>query len=412
MSDPLPVPPRRGSRLARSLAFVRAVWLSTGATLLLFLVADSVATLVVERKLAEPWRVEAEAYGGAPWAVDYWREQRQTRERWVPYSYMETAPFQGRHINVGPDGLRRTWNRAEGKDDARIYMFGGSTIWGFGARDEGTVPSALSRLLAEAGHNVQVRNFGQNSHVSTQEVIVLLRALETEPAPDIVIFYDGANDTGSSLVTGFAGQSYAEIDRGREFQILKRPRDLFFALLGSTGFVRLNKFTEPPRPFPAPPDPERTDQLAREVVQRYAANVRLVQEVGRIVGFQPIFYWQPTVQDKGHRSPFEENLLVRDKAVDFFNRVHRILVAHETLAHNESFHDLTKLFAEEREPCYIDRVHLSEEANRKVASRMLVDVVPALRARRAKEAMESGEAAAGAREPRAGNEGPVSDPAG
>lgn len=384
MSEPLPVPSRRGSWLARSLAVVRAVWLAFGATLLLFLAADSVATLVVERKIAQPWRAEADAYGGAPWAVDYWREQRQTKEHWVPYSYMETKPFQGRHINVGPDGLRRTWNRAEGKDDARIYMFGGSTIWGFGSRDEGTIPSALSRLLAEAGLDVQVKNLGQNSHVSTQEVIVLLKALETEPAPDIVIFYDGANDTGSSLVTGFAGRSYAEKDRAREFQIGWRPRDLFFALLANSGFVRWSRFTEPPRPFPAPRDPKRADQLAREVVQRYAANVRLVEEIGRIVGFQPIFYWQPTVQDKRHRSPYEQSLLVRDKAVDFFKRTNRNLVAHETLAHKESFHDLTELFAEEREPCYIDRVHLSEEANRKVASRMLVDVVPALRARRGK----------------------------
>lgn len=382
MSEPRPVPTLKGCWLARSLAVVRAVWLSFGATLLLILAADSVATWMVERKLAEPWRAEAEAYGGAPWAVDYWREQRQAKEHWVPYSYMETKPFQGRHINVGPDGLRRTWNKAEGKDDARIYMFGGSTIWGFGSRDEGTIPSALSRLLAEAGLDVQVKNYGQNSHVSTQEVIVLLKALETEPVPDIVIFYDGANDTGSSLVTGFAGQSYAEKDRAREFQILTRRRDLLSALFASSGFARLHRFTEPPRPFPAPPpDPRRADQLAHEVVRRYAANVRIVEESGRSAGFQPIFYWQPTVQDKRHRSPFEENLLVRDKAVDFFKQVHGKLVVHETLAHNENFHDLTQLFAEDREPRYIDRVHLSEEANRKVASRILADVVPALRAR-------------------------------
>ena len=101
------------------------------------------------------------------------------------------------------------------------------------------------------------------------------------------------------------------------------------------------------------------------------------------MGFQPLFYWQPTVQDKKHRSPYEQRLLLRDQTVDYFKQVRRNLATHEALAHKESFHDLTELFAEEREPCYIDRVHLSEEANRKVASRMLVDVVPALRARRA-----------------------------
>lgn len=380
--EAVPVSPRRGSWLTRSLAVVRAGWIAFGATMLLFFVADSIAMRVWERKMAKPWRAEADAYGGAPWAVDYWREQRQTKEHWVPYSYFETEPFQGRYINVGRDGLRRTWNRAEGKEDARVYMFGGSTIWGFGSRDEGTIPSALSRLLSETGLDVQVKNFGQNSHVSTQQVIVLLKALATEPVPDVVVFYDGANDVGSSLLTGSAGQTFAEWDRAREFQILWRSRDLFSALVASSGFARLSRFIEPPRPFPAPPDPKRADQLAREVVERYAANVRLVEESGRIAGFQPIFYWQPTVQDKKHKSPYEKSLLERDKAVDFFERVHRNLVAHESLARNESFHDLTELFAEDKKPCYLDRVHLSEEANRKVASRMLVDVAPALRAHR------------------------------
>jgi lysophospholipase L1-like esterase len=388
----VPVPPHKGSRLVRSLVFVRAVWIAASVTLLLILAADLVATWVVERKLDRPWRAKADAYGGAPWAVDYWREQRQTREHWVPYSYFETEPFQGRYINVGPDGLRRTWNKAEGKDDARLFMFGGSTTWGFGARDEGTVPSALSRLLAEAGLDVQVKNFGQNSHVSSQEVIVLLKALGREPAPDVVIFYDGANDAGSSLLTGFAGQTFAEKDRAREFQLLKRPGGLISGLLYSSGIARLNRFLEPPRPFPAPPNPERADQLAREVVQRYADNVRIVEDIGRARGFQPIFYWQPTVQSKKYRSAYEESLLERDKAVDFFNRVHQYLVAHEALAHDENFHDLTELFAEEREPCYMDRVHLGEKANGKVAARMLVEVVPALRAHRGQETMASDQA--------------------
>lgn len=380
-SEPLPAPPDKVSWLTRLLAVLGVAWLLFGVVLLLFLAADSVATLVVERKLAQPWRAKSDAYGNADWAVDYWREQNQTREHWIPYSYFETMPFHGRYINVGQDGLRRTWNKTAGKDDPVIYLLGGSTIWGYGSRDEGTVPSALSRLLAEAGLDAQVRNLGQNALVSTQEVIVLLRALETMPVPDIVIFYDGANDSGAALQTGVAGNSYAEKDRAREFQILKRPRDLFGALLDSSGFVRWSRYVEPPRPLSAPADPERADEIARGVVERYAANVHLVQEVGRALGFQTIFYWQPTVQHKNYRSAFEERMVQHDKASDFFDAVHRYLLADQALSHNESFHDLTEIFAEEREPCYLDRVHLGEAANRKVAARMLQEVVPALRAR-------------------------------
>ena len=56
-----------------------------------------------------------------------------------------------------------------------------------------------SMLLAEqndkAGRSVCVRNYGETGWVSTQELIKLMLELKrTGRKPDLVIFYDGAND--------------------------------------------------------------------------------------------------------------------------------------------------------------------------------------------------------------------------
>ena len=44
--------------------------------------------------------------------------------------------------------------------------------------------------------------------------------------------------------------------------------------------------------------------LAAGVVQRYVANIAIVEKMGRGFGFRPFFYWQPVVFDKPVQVPF------------------------------------------------------------------------------------------------------------
>ena len=50
-------------------------------------------------------------------------------------------------------------------------MFGGSTMWGTGARDACTIPSLLARALQGRGMSLEIINFGETGYVRTQEVI-------------------------------------------------------------------------------------------------------------------------------------------------------------------------------------------------------------------------------------------------
>jgi len=67
---------------------------------------------------------------------------------------------------------------ADDPPPVHLFAFGGSTMWGWGARDDYTIVSYLSKLLDEKGYPAEVTNYGQLNYVSTQEVIALLRCIQ------------------------------------------------------------------------------------------------------------------------------------------------------------------------------------------------------------------------------------------
>src|SRR6202035_4072960 len=104
-------------------------------------------------------------------------------------------PYRSRYFNIGNQGLRVTVGAKPlaGVQDhpIRIFMFGGSTMWGEGARDPYTIPSWLQGMLNASPRPVQVTNYGQDAYVNTQEMLALFEQLRKGNVPDIAIFYDG-----------------------------------------------------------------------------------------------------------------------------------------------------------------------------------------------------------------------------
>src|SRR5581483_8285302 len=202
------------------------------------------------RPLLRPnWYGDAFQGKEGPWLDEFTREfeataYRPMRNRWQPYVYSRNAPFAGKYINIDERGLRRTINApsSSAASQARksLYFFGGSTLWGHGARDEYTIPSIVSRLLSEKGHAVEVTNFAQLAYVNAQEFITLVAELQHGRAPDVVIFFDGFNEVLSTVTNAEPGLSINEESRRREFKIGSQPADRLAALaLRSTALCRL-----------------------------------------------------------------------------------------------------------------------------------------------------------------------------
>ena len=346
-----------------------------------------------------PW-AEAECFAGLDWIDAYFREWWQVYQaRWEPYVYWRTRAFDGEFIRIGTDGIRATWQPDTlAAEPMRVLLFGGSTLWGLGARDDYTIPSLISRRLAESlGPHVEVINYGELGYVNTQELIQLLRDLQAQRTPDLVIFYDGVNDVFAAYQSGRAGIPQNEYRRAKEFNLLQVPGDRTFYLLAAGAYrlihqsaaLRLaGRWAGVNRPgAPAPIDADQLEPLAADVHEVYARNLRMVRALGNELGFNTLFYWQPAVFSKPTRSPHEA------AQAEAFAALGRLYVQATQRLHNcprlgdmEEFHSLADLFETVTEPIFFDYCHTGERGNALVAERMAGDILRLLAQRMQEDA--------------------------
>jgi len=397
------------TKLRSLLAKIREVWLVLGVTLLLFILLEAALSLfyVIKDRIeasdlaaSHDVRAKADAYAGAPWVNAYYREfENASSNRWVPYVYWRRAPYQGRHIRIDADGIRQTWTDGEAHkapgDPLIVFAFGGSAMWGTGARDDFTIPSFLAKQLKEKGIDNRITNFGEPGYVSTQEVILLLRQLQKGNIPDVVIFYDGANDTYSAYQQQTAGLPQNEFNRAKEFNLSQptRSRPLralcirrLTGELSTVRFVRnalrrlgisVGQTGTAIRQTAQGDSLASREALSREVLTLYAGNMRLVKVLGQSYGFKALFYWQPTIFDKRRLTGYEESQRRSIEALQpLYEQVRGHMRAGDILAeHADVFHDLGDAFSGVQEPAFIDWCHVSESGNEAIAGRMAMDVL-------------------------------------
>jgi hypothetical protein len=326
--------------------------------------------------------IPTDAYPDRAWLMTGFREnvEAQGGTQWAPYVAWREKPFSGRYVNLDVNGLRHTWN-AQSTQPVKIWMFGASTMWGTGARDDYTIPSALSKMLAKVfPSRIQVTNYGTTGYVSTQEIIYMLRELQQGRRPDIAIFYDGYSDTFAAFQNRTAGVPQNENNRIREFNILSRSRtrDFFWEVLKRSNLYNLMEgvHTKLLGTKPLPPlSPEMQSQLVVGVLQNYSMNKTIVELIAEKMGFLPLFYWQPTPYTRTNRNDFEESW-VKDPAQKHFFEDAYAAVRRSPLETNGSFHDISDVFEGYVGTLYIDYAHITERGNEIIARRMFQDVGP------------------------------------
>lgn len=93
-----------------------------------------------------------------------------------PFTQFKERTHEGRYVNVSNDGFRLTRNQGPWpprSTSLNVFMFGGSTTFGYGVADDQTIASYLQEYLAaKLERDVRVYNFGRGSYYSTQERIL------------------------------------------------------------------------------------------------------------------------------------------------------------------------------------------------------------------------------------------------
>lgn len=340
--------------------------------------------------------IHSDVYEGNEWVKDYYRELKAvnsiTGYRWYPYVYWRAAKFDGKYINIDDSGIRHTWmaENRNGSQSLKIFVFGGSTAWGTGVPDESTIPSYIARLLYEDGINAKVINYGEIVYITNQEVITLLQELNKGNNPDIVVFYDGINDTYVPLQYGRVGIPYNESHREEEYALLN-PDNRFHLykttiekIYHSTGMYRFfdnliqiikkeDKFEKLNRDIPTD---DELNTLKTELVRNYISNIKQVSSLSKSFGFTSLFYWQPVIFTKNHLTSYEQ--MSRDSmpllVQKFFPLVYDTIQQTDFSELRNEFHNISMLLADKEKAFYIDPFHVSEEGNRIIAERIVKDI--------------------------------------
>jgi hypothetical protein len=284
-----------------------------------------------------------------------------------PWTGFRERPFRGRFVNIDPAGFRISKNQAPwppqpGKTN--VFVFGGSTTFGWYLPDDETIPSYLQEC---AGQHAAVYNFARPAYFSSQELALFQQLLRSGNVPQVAIFVDGLNDF---ILSEGVPKFTTELRQFMDGKAESNP-------LGNLPMVRAAQWLQyrlgyaPAEPEAGPPD-YRDPVVLNGVVQRWLANKKMIESLAAAYGVRAIFVWQPVPLYKYDlRYHF---FLHSDKAFGGFVRAEYgyPLVA-DLQAQGKLGNDvlwLADMQENKRENLYVDSVHYTAAFSKEIAGRI------------------------------------------
>lgn len=328
------------------------------------------------------------AYDSESWGADFWKEQSafwsSARSNYLPFMVWSVRKWHGKYINTD-DSEMGTWRRtvqAMSPDCKKsvvlkLWVFGGSTVYGIGTPDWATIPSYLAQIL-NADHAVcwEVMNLGSEGYVTNQEMILLIQQLKAGRRPDVAVFYDGVNE---ALVGGFSPGDATEhwtFDAIKaKFERPQAGRLSFLKLSYTVQLVQTLRQSENQDHYPTFSG-EQLAAKAQATLENYKANLKIIQMLAKEHGFKTYFFWQPLLEF-GNKplTPFEQKLK-EARRTELGGRVQRGLVAVYNEAERESkvpsdYVFLGHAFDDVKDLIYVDEFHLDPRGNEIMAERIV-----------------------------------------
>jgi lysophospholipase L1-like esterase len=322
-------------------------------------------------------------YRGREWAEPLFRELLACRFQFDPFLGFRERPMRGAYVNIDADGIRKTWNPPSPPNPAAplVLVVGGSTVWGWGARDDHTIPSYLSRFLFDRRRPARVVNCGQRGYTLSQEVLQLTRLLQHGARPQVAIFYDGFNDVFFAYRAGRAEAPFDLAEHARRFEAgdLELAGFSLIHWLETHSMIlsistKLASRLDPARRTrygtraPRYSDAE-LDTLAAQIADAYAGSADLLDHLAGAYGFRCERFWQPLMFYEPELTPEEARIgpAPGDRpTARLFIKVRQLLDARGLL----HFHDITDVYRGHKTAVYTDFAHVSEAGNELVAARI------------------------------------------
>lgn len=312
--------------------------------------------------------IPAARAGDEDWYYEWEQDMRWITDDRVSWNMLDQYRFEDvatRYINV-QDGHRVSWSPPESsRPRLTVWIYGGSTTFGFDQRDEHTIASELARVAHDHGIDLDVVNRGVNAQMHWMEANRFAWDLTTEDEkPDLVIFYDGFNELWGARQLDSLG-----------FGDRREPLDPMTADLAE-------QLQEEAGKAPAPPPESKVTQ--KEVAptndpvvigdlagRRYEQARKMSKATAAAYDIPVRYFWQPNRFTRPENP--EENRA--DPGSELRNRI-----MHEKAATwiGSDVTDLRDVFDDVDRPLYTDDAHHNEYGAHLVAEAMFASLQPEL----------------------------------
>jgi lysophospholipase L1-like esterase len=317
-------------------------------------------------------RHELLAFKDKEQATQVFADARKTVERYAPFVGWKRLGLTTRNVNIAENGLRtHRVGRSNEPGSMTTGFFGGSTIWGTGVEDDGTIPA----IFDEITRDFAVVNYGEGGWTSRQSLAQLINLINQEAAPDIVIFYSGLNDVATHCNQHYGNSFNTHHEAPKIQQLVRDSQSSSYVyrnfLATATDTIKRvtgrNKFEET---YACDNDADRAAKVAKTLLLNWEMAHTLVTSYGG----QFFAFLQPVA---GFGSP----------KLDYLDLDERLLAQYPPV-----FSKLQTLIAERGEgwvwdisdafdgnqPLYMDAGHVTRDGNALIASRIRDTLIASL----------------------------------
>ncbi len=225
---------------------------------------------------------------------------RADREfEYEPLTGFRERPFRGRFVNVDPAGFRYSKNQAPWPPRPgylNVFIFGGSTAFGYYLPDDETIPSYLQECARQLHSDapMAVYNFARPAYISSQELILFQKLLRDGHVPQVAIFIDGLNDF---ILADGVPKFTAQLRSFMDGQVNANPLN-DIPMIRAAHWLR-DRFANPgTAPTVTQTQTEEGPNYADPVVlqgavDRWLENKKMIELAAAGYGVRTIFVWQP-----------------------------------------------------------------------------------------------------------------------
>jgi|APSaa5957512535_1039671.scaffolds.fasta_scaffold47679_2 hypothetical protein len=285
-------------------------------------------------------------------------------------------------ININSHGFRGSEITKEKEDNVfRIFVLGGSTIFGHGSTsDETTIPAALQEKFNEVdlSHNIEVINAGIPGGWSESEMNYIQDKL-LDFDPNMFIIYDGWNDinmnndqfnkiinkNNDKILTPIKQHETKE-ESGLKFKDISfyRTPTVFYRLFLTPEISSTNHY-----------DDDRKTIIAKT----WKENWSQICELGIKKNFSTVIFIQPLL-GTGNKELSNDEIKIMQKDGNLKGKLNSLELLSSNL--NElnktctSTSDLRNVFDDISDPIYFDFGHVGDNGNKIIANDIFKKILP------------------------------------